>query len=291
MKHCFIVAFRRSGYQGKLASIRMRFYGIVLLLLTGTSGYDLKFDYQIREGNARFVEKVETKLEKNVVEYYVPQHNDVMESYKIQDFKQNKQITCLPSLKECRLRDIDTAEMGGNAGAVAESFLNGWNKGVNSISSDKAKVVQELYYVVGPELSDTVSLGEELRRFYEKFGYPLYQEKKVPKDAEIVQIAPGKTNRRTKRQITVLNPLNCQGETPKMVFGMDTGRSCNYIRLCQQLEGTHTLVPINDCPDFHITSPLVFTCSCCPWVNSPVIQNDGGDCACTRLYDPSNRGK
>lgn len=63
------------------------------------------------------------------------------------------------------------------------------NKGVNSISSENTQVIEEKYYVDGEEVNNTVSLGEDLRKFYEKFGYPLYKEKKIPEDAEILNIS------------------------------------------------------------------------------------------------------
>ena len=46
-----------------------------------------KFDYQISEGNARFVENIETNLGKNIVKIHTPAHNDILESYLMQDFQ------------------------------------------------------------------------------------------------------------------------------------------------------------------------------------------------------------
>lgn len=42
---------------------------------------------EIREGKARFVEKIQTNLQQNTVRYDVPAHNNVLETHKMQDFK------------------------------------------------------------------------------------------------------------------------------------------------------------------------------------------------------------
>ncbi|XP_052092518.1 uncharacterized protein LOC127728980 [Mytilus californianus] len=158
-----------------------------VLILPLVMAYDMKFGYQISEGKARFFEDIETNLGKNIVKIHTPAHNDVMESYLMQDFQKNKQITCLPSLNQCRVREIDR-ETGVDAGKIAEAFVHSWNKGSNSISKSKSKEVTELYYIDGDEVTDTVSLGEDLRQFYIGFGYQLYQEKKIPHDAEMLNM-------------------------------------------------------------------------------------------------------
>lgn len=62
------------------------------------------------------------------------------------------------------------------------------NKGTNSITSVNATVIIEMYYIDDKEVVNTVALGEDLRRFYESFEYPLYFEKHIPSDAEVLKI-------------------------------------------------------------------------------------------------------
>ncbi|XP_063419897.1 uncharacterized protein LOC134705058 [Mytilus trossulus] len=195
----------------------------VMLLVSFVTAFDLKFDYQISEGKARFVENIETNLGKNIVKIHTPAHNDILESYLMQDFQKGMQIRCLPSLLQCKLRVIDR-KTSSDAGKVTESFVHSWNKGTNSITSINATVVIEMYYVDDKEVVDTVAIGEDLRRFYESFEYPLYLEKKIPSDAEVLNIT-NSSGRRFKRTFIPLNLNNCKGQQPKQVFGVDTGRS------------------------------------------------------------------
>ncbi|OPL33528.1 hypothetical protein AM593_05557, partial [Mytilus galloprovincialis] len=53
-----------------------------------TASMDMKFGYHVIDGNAKYLEKIETNLEENTVKIHTPAHNDVMESYLLQDFRQ-----------------------------------------------------------------------------------------------------------------------------------------------------------------------------------------------------------
>ncbi|CAG2239356.1 unnamed protein product [Mytilus edulis] len=251
---------------------------ICVILVSFVTAFDLKFDYQIREGNARFVENIETNLGKNIVKIHTPAHNDVLESYLMQDFQKGKQIRCLPSLRQCRLRDIDR-KTSSDAGKVTESYVHSWNKGTNSISSTNATVIKEMYYVDGEEVVNTVELGEDLRTFYESFEYPLYIEKNIPSDAKVLNIASS-SGRRFKRQFQSLNN-GCDGQDPKRVFGVDSGRSCNYLKICEEVAVVNGNRVFTDCDNVHITSPLAYVCVCCPWVT--VINPKGSECTCTKM--------
>ncbi|XP_071153294.1 uncharacterized protein [Mytilus edulis] len=250
----------------------------VMLLVSFVTAFDLKFDYQISEGKARFVENIETNLGKNIVKIHTPAHNDVLESYLMQDFQKGKQIRCLPSLRQCRLRDIDR-KTSSDAGKVTESFVHSWNKGTNSISSINATVIREMYYVDGEEVANTVSLGEDLRKFYESFEYPLYMEKNIPTDAVVLNIT-NTSGRRFKRTITPLSPCD-NGAVPRIVYGMDNGRSCNYLKICGDIISVNNKMVFSDCGNLHIESPLAYMCLCCPEITK--INPYGGQCQCSKM--------
>ncbi|XP_052090101.1 uncharacterized protein LOC127726690 [Mytilus californianus] len=241
---------------------------------------DMKFGYDVIEGNARYSENIETNLEKNVVKIHTPAHNDVMESYQIQDFSQGQQMKCLPSLEQCRLRDIDRAT-AGDAGQVTEGFIHSWNKGDNTINSENEEVVKEMFYVNLDEVIDVNFLAGALKDFYQDFKYPVYMEKKIPQDAEILNIT-GSAGGRVKRQMNTLNN-ECKGKKPKTIFGIDSGRSCNHLKMCQTKELRNGQWILTDCGNTHITSPLVYICVCCPWVTT--IDRNGNECACSRMQD------
>ncbi|XP_063444131.1 uncharacterized protein LOC134724803 [Mytilus trossulus] len=258
---------------------------ICVLLVSFIAAFDLKFDYQVSEGRARFVENIETNLGKNIVKIHTPAHNDVLESHLMQDFQKGKQIRCLPSLHQCRLRDIDR-QTSADAGQVTESYVQSWNKGTNSISSNNAIVIRELYFVDGEKVTDTVSLGEDLREFYESFEYPLYIEKKIPSDAGVLNIT-NYSERRLKRVFKTLQPCD-NGQPPETVYGISTGMSCNYLKICgdtlQNVNGNYVL---QGCENVHITSPLAYMCSCC----SPVTEINTNTCQCTKMNQASRPGK
>ncbi|XP_071137206.1 uncharacterized protein [Mytilus edulis] len=158
-----------------------------LFLCVVTADMDMKFDYHVIEGKARYLENVETNLAENTVKIHTPAHNDVMESYQIQDFRQGLQMKCLPSVEQCRLRVIDRTH-AADAGQVTEGFIHSWNKGDNTISSDNEKVVKEMYYINLDEVVDVNVLEGALKKFHQDYKYPVYKEKKVPQDAEILHI-------------------------------------------------------------------------------------------------------
>ncbi|CAC5418939.1 unnamed protein product [Mytilus coruscus] len=202
-----------------------------LLLSVVTAFMDMKFDYEIIEGKARYFENIETDLEKNVVKIHTPAHNNVMESYQIQDFLQGQQLKCLPSINQCRLRDIDR-KTAIDAGQVTEAFIHTWNKGDNTINSANSVVETELYYADLEEELDDISFGEALKEFYQHFKYPLYTEKKVPQDAEVYNMTHS-TVSRTKRDAGTLS-RDCRGLQPKRVYGLDSATSCNHLKMCTE---------------------------------------------------------
>ncbi|XP_052090097.1 uncharacterized protein LOC127726689 isoform X1 [Mytilus californianus] len=246
-----------------------------LFLSVVTANMDMKFGYDVIEGNARYSENIETNLEKNVVKIHTPAHNDVMESYQIQDFSQGQQMKCLPSLKQCRLRDIE-GETEGDAGQVTEGFIHSWNKGDKTINSTNEVVVTEMYYADFDEIIDYNSLGQSLKEFYQDFKYPLYKEIKVPKDAEVFNMTSS-LGSRTKRKINWLSN-GCRGQGIKTVYGIDSGRTCNHLKLCESRGILNGVNVFTDCDNVHITSPTVYRCICCPWVTPTT-----GDCNCVTM--------
>ncbi|XP_063402449.1 uncharacterized protein LOC134686697 [Mytilus trossulus] len=256
-----------------------------VFLCVVTADMDMKFGYHVVEGNARYLENIETNLAENTVKIHTPAHNDVMESYQIQDFRQGMQMKCLPSVEQCRLRDIDR-KTAGDAGQVTEGFIHSWNKGDNTINSDNEKVVKEMYYINLDQVVDVKSLEGALKKFYQDFNYPVYKEKKIPDDAEMLNItrSTGYKNKggRVKRQFTTLNN-DCKQQQAKTIFGIDSGRSCNHLKMCETKERRNGRWVLTDCDNVHITSPLVYLCVCCPWVTS--IDLNGNECACSRMQD------
>ncbi|CAC5373127.1 unnamed protein product [Mytilus coruscus] len=241
-----------------------------LLLSVVTAFMNMKFGYQIIEGKARYFESIETDLEKNVVKIHTPAHNDVMESYQIQDFLQGQQLKCLPSINQCRLRDIDR-KTAADAGQSTEAFVHSWNKGDTTITSENSAVITELYYVNFNEVLDNISLGDALKEFYQHFKYPLYKERKVPHDAEVYNMTHF-TGSRVKRAFVSLSDV-CNGEGMKTVYGIDSGSSCTRLKLCKRKE--ETLV---DCGNKHITAPMIYQCLCCKWVTDI----NSKDCYCLK---------
>ncbi|VDI61490.1 Hypothetical predicted protein [Mytilus galloprovincialis] len=239
-----------------------------------TASMNMKFGYHVIDGNAKYLEKIETNLEENTVKIHTPAHNDVMESYLLQDFRQGQQMKCLPSVKQCRLRDIDRAT-AGDAGQVTEGFIHSWNKGEgdNTIYSENEELVKEMYYINLDKVIDDNSLEGALKEFHQDFRYPVYEEKKIPQDAEVLNIT-GPAGSRVKRSMMTYR-RNCHGQQPKIVFVIDTDRSDNRLKICQRERYILT-----DCGNIHITSPMVYQCVCCPWVTSV---STTGDCQCHRM--------
>ncbi|CAG2237370.1 unnamed protein product [Mytilus edulis] len=160
------------------------FLAFSLLFISGLA-YQLKFDLNIKEGNARFVENIETDLQQNTVRYDVPAHNDVYETHRLQDFKAGLQVTCFPALKHCRMREMKSTTVA-NAGNLTESLVHSWNQGVNSISSADSVLVKE-YFIWTVRLL-THFYGEKLRYFYQSFEYPLFREIRVPNEGRLVNM-------------------------------------------------------------------------------------------------------
>ncbi|XP_063420182.1 neuroendocrine convertase 2-like [Mytilus trossulus] len=85
--------------------------------------------------------------------------------------------------------------------------------------------------------------------------------------------------RRFKRSLGI---VECNGERPKVVFGIDIGESCNYLKMCgRSIEYVNGLAVLADCCNVQITSPRVYQCICCPWAS--VINLSGTECHCTKL--------
>ncbi|CAC5386124.1 unnamed protein product [Mytilus coruscus] len=238
---------------------------------------NMKFDYHVIEGNARYLENLETNLAENTVKIHTPAHNDVMESYQIQDFRQGQQMKCLPFLNQCRLRDIDR-ETAGDAGQITEGFIHSWNKGDNTINNENEEVVKEMYYVNLDKIIDDNSLVGALKEFHQDFKYPLYKEKKIPLDAEVLNIT-GPAGGRVKRAVMMIND-SCYGRQPKIVFGIESGKSCNHLEICRSKEYRNGHLILSDCGIIQITSPMVYQCLCCPWVTFIDLAED--DCTCHR---------
>ncbi|XP_071135826.1 uncharacterized protein [Mytilus edulis] len=244
-----------------------------LLLSVVTASMEMKFGYQVVEGKAKYFESIETNLEKNVVKIHTPAHNDVMESYLIQDFLQGQQLKCLPSKNQCRLRGIDMKN-AADAGQSSEAFIHSWNKGDNTITSENSEVVTELYYANFNDALDDSSLEGALKEFYQDFKYPLYKERKVPQDAEVYNMTHS-TGSRVKRKLRSQS-MDCQGAKTKMIFGVDDGKSCTRIKLCN----ANQFMILENCNDLHITSPMVYQCTCCIWVTN-INQKE---CECEKLF-------
>lgn len=62
------------------------------------------------------------------------------------------------------------------------------NKGDNTINIDNDKVVKEMYYINLDGVIDDNSLKGSLKKFHQDFKYPVYKEKKIPQDAEVLNI-------------------------------------------------------------------------------------------------------
>ncbi|XP_052090222.1 uncharacterized protein LOC127726809 [Mytilus californianus] len=201
-----------------------------LLFLSAVMAFDMKFDYQIIDGEAKYLENIETNLEKNIVKIHTPAHNDIIESFQIQDFRQGQQLTCLPSINQCRLRDIDR-ELAIDAGQITEAFIHSWNKGDKSITSADGKVVTEMYYADVHDVIQPTFLKGAVKEFYQDFEYPLYKEKKIPQDAEVYNMTRS-TGHRAKRGLVSFNN-DCR---MKVVYGIDSGRRSNHLRICQRPE-------------------------------------------------------
>ncbi|XP_071136799.1 uncharacterized protein [Mytilus edulis] len=231
-----------------------------LLLSVVTAYMNMKFGYKIIEGKARYFENIETNLEKNIVKIHTPPHNNVMESYQIQDFLQGKQLKCLPSINQCRLRDIDMKN-AADAGQTTEAFIQSWNKGDNTITNENSEVVTELYYANFDQVLDDSSLSESLKEFYQEFKYPLYTERKVPHDAEVYNMTHV-TGGRVKRRLTTLS-LDCNGKDTKVLYGINSSSSCTRLKLCKKVG-----VYLVNCGNRHLTAPGVYQCVCCSWVTN-----------------------
>ncbi|XP_052093877.1 uncharacterized protein LOC127729942 isoform X2 [Mytilus californianus] len=249
------------------------------LLFSNVLAYQLKFDLNIKEGNSRFVENIQTDLQQNTVRYDVPAHNNVYETHRLQDFKAGLQVMCFPALKHCRLREMKSTTVA-DAGNLTEALVHSWNQGVNSISSDNSVLVPEYFYL-DSEITDTVFMGEKLIKFYQSFKYPLFREIKVPNDGVLVNMTTKQGQRRMKRSGYQTLSNDCLGETFKTVYGIDSGRSCNYMRICEQKAEVNGEWVFTDCNNVHITSPLVYRCQCCPDVENVSLHSD--QCTCQKL--------
>lgn len=62
------------------------------------------------------------------------------------------------------------------------------NKGDNTINSNNEEVKKEMYYIYLDEVFEVTSLEGALKEFYQDLKYPVYKEKKIPLDAEVLNI-------------------------------------------------------------------------------------------------------
>ena len=246
--------------------------GLVCLVAVVTAS---KFDFEIEvlEKHTRFSQKIATDLNENQVFYDTPAHNDVFESHVIQDFKQGLQLSCVTSLRECHLTDIDL-ENYPNAGNTTEGIVHMWNKGVNSIVDEASTLVEHKLILTGTEIVNTAFLSLEMRSMLTKFGFPLYKAEPIPKDAvvEKLKYAP-----RHKRQTGGLNQFDCGTQEPEVKYGYTDGRSCNHLFLCQPRTDSNGGVT---CGNRHITVNLFYRCLCCP---GHFTLNDPKNCQCFRF--------
>ncbi|XP_063402213.1 uncharacterized protein LOC134686476 [Mytilus trossulus] len=160
-------------------------------------------------------------------------------------------------------------------------YLSLDNKEDNTINSNNEEVIKEMYYVNLDEVIDNNSLVGALKEFYQDFKYPVYKEKKIPQDAEILNITRS-AGGRVKRFSAYYNS-DCNGLFPRRVFGRDTGTSSNYLKICQRNERINGQWRLTDCGNIHILSPLIYHCICCPWVT--MINPASDECTCTRMNE------
>lgn len=78
---------------------------------------------------------------------------------------------------------------------INQNILFYQNKGDNTINNANEKVVMEMYYADFDEIINDISLRGTLQEFHEDFKYPVYKEKKIPDDSEVLNItrSAGKT--------------------------------------------------------------------------------------------------
>ncbi|CAC5408503.1 unnamed protein product [Mytilus coruscus] len=164
----------------------------VLCVLVVTA-YDMKLGYQIKDGNVIYEKELETNREINVLKIHTLAHNEVMESYSMQDFQK-------------------------------------FNK-VNSKPEAHTSIGRELFHMDKDEMVDTNILEEDLREFYHGFGFPLYKEKKILNDAKILIITNFKTGKRVKRSFTRLE-IDCYGQNPTVKYGIASETSSNRLQIC-----------------------------------------------------------
>ncbi|VDI45416.1 Hypothetical predicted protein [Mytilus galloprovincialis] len=137
---------------------------------------------------------METNRHMNVLKIHTFPHNDVKESYLMQDFQKGQQITCFPSLYQCTFHefrienDTDTSLI---TAAIIQSMLN-------SKQTAKSTIRKELYHIDETEIGDTNILGKDLKQFYLRFGFPLFREKTLQHEAEILN-QPNNTGTHFKR--------------------------------------------------------------------------------------------
>ncbi|XP_052097997.1 uncharacterized protein LOC127732853 [Mytilus californianus] len=250
-----------------------------ILCLLVVTAYEMKLGYQIKDGNVIYEKELETNREMNVLKIHILAHNEVMESYSMQDFQKGQQITCIPSLHQCRFREIKTENNAG-ASLIMETFIQSlFNKGYSKPEAHTT-IGRELFHMDKNEMVDQYILEEDLREFYHGFGFPLYKEKKILNDAKIFNITRFKAGRRVKRSFTRLE-VDCYGQYPTVKYGVISGTSSNRIKICNGAARINGQMVFPDCDNVSITSSLVRMCVCCPYVTYIDLTRD--DCACTEM--------
>ncbi|CAC5394853.1 unnamed protein product [Mytilus coruscus] len=240
---------------------------ICLLVVTA---YDVKLGYLINDGKASYEKEMETNREMNILKIHTLAHNEVLETYSMQNFQKGQQITCIPSLKQCIFRE-NKAERNADANLIMETFI---------ISEAHSTIGGELFHVDKDEMVDTIILEEHLREFYHGFGFPLYKENEILNDAKIFNIRNLKTGRRVKRALIAF-PTECYGQNPTMKYGISSGTSSNRLQMCNRVGRLNGRMVFLDCDNVSINSPRAYMCVCCPYVT--YIDTTRNDCACTRM--------
>ncbi|XP_062588957.1 uncharacterized protein LOC134250616 [Saccostrea cucullata] len=238
---------------------------IIICAFASTNAHTSSFYIPIREKSAIFNQEISTNLIEDVVEFHTPAHNNVLETFKIQDFKNNVQAFCMPQKKECFVSELNRTHYP-NAGQMMESFAHVWNTDVIGMDSEHTHTLHQRWYK-SAAVQSLSEFSTRMRQFLHSYGYPIFQLKKIEDDALILEDDTDIVSRPERTLIP--NNKQCDpGVTPVRRYGYTLTNGCDWLYFCDTttnvLEGNHLGTQINGCTNTHVRDQVFYSCLCCP---------------------------
>ncbi|XP_062595240.1 uncharacterized protein LOC134256571 [Saccostrea cucullata] len=216
------------------------------------------FHIPVLENANIFNQMIRTNLIDDVVEFHTPAHNEILETFKIQDFKQGLQAFCMPAKHECFVSHLNKSHYP-NAGHMMEGFAHVWNNGLNWMTSKNTQTIQQRWIKTHSAIPNT---STHINKFLALHGFPVYKLEKIPDDAVLLKDVSHR------RDLIDADKQCAPGIRPIRRYGYTKTGGCDWLYFCPtSTETSRTQVKTNiGCENKHITDQIFYSCLCCPGV-------------------------